>query len=74
MPTQKNPKLRHAKVTLGEELLTIKEIAALDRCSERTVRRAIDAGLLKAIRVGPGGRLLRITRAAHQAYRMGLSG
>ena len=53
-------------------LLTVREIAALDRCSEKTVRRAIDAGLLKAIRVGPGGRLLRITRAAHAAYRMGL--
>jgi excisionase family DNA binding protein len=56
----------------GEELLTIKEIAALDRCSEKTVRRAIDAGLLQAIRIGPGGRLLRVTRTAHQTYRLGL--
>jgi excisionase family DNA binding protein len=72
MTTQKNPKSQHAKATPVEELLTIKEIAALDRCCEKTVRRAIDAGLLKAIRLGPGGRLLRITKAAHQAYRMGL--
>lgn len=50
-------------------LLTVREIAALDNCSEKTVRRAINAGLLPAIRVGPGGRLLRISKAAHMAYR-----
>jgi len=53
-------------------LLTVKEVATLDRCSEKTVRRAIDAGLLQAIRIGPGGRLLRVTRVAHQTYRLGL--
>ena len=51
------------------QLMTVKEVAALDRCSEKTVRRAIAAGLLEAIRVGPGGRLLRISRSAHSAYR-----
>jgi excisionase family DNA binding protein len=51
------------------ELLTVQEIAALDRCSEKTVRRAIGAGMLQALRVGPGGRLLRITRQAHEVYR-----
>ncbi len=45
------------------------EVARLDGCSERTVRRAIKAGLLQAIRIGPGGRLLRVTREAHEAYR-----
>lgn len=50
-------------------LLTVKRVAELDNCSEKTVRRAIDAGLLEAIRVGPGGRLLRIDPAAHAAYR-----
>lgn len=50
-------------------LLTVQEIAALDRCSVKTVRRAIDAGLLPALRVGPGGRLLRVTPANHAAYR-----
>lgn len=49
--------------------MTVKEVAALDRCSEKTVRRAIAAGLLEAIRVGPSGRLLRISRSAHSAYR-----
>ncbi|MEH6647572.1 helix-turn-helix domain-containing protein [Sulfitobacter sp.] len=50
-------------------LLTVKEVAALDSCSEKTVRRAITAGLLVALRVGPGARLLRIDPAAHAAYR-----
>jgi excisionase family DNA binding protein len=50
-------------------LLTVRQIAALDGCSEKTVRRAITAGVLHAIRVGPGGRLLRVSRAAHKAYR-----
>ena len=50
-------------------LLTVREIAALDNCSEKTVRRAIRTGQLQAIRVGPGGRLIRITQAAHKAYR-----
>ena len=48
---------------------TVREIARLECCSEKTVRRAIEAGLLEAYRTGPGGRLLRITRAAHEAYR-----
>ena len=52
-------------------LLTVRQVAALDGCSEKTVRRAIQAGLLTAIRIGPGGRLLRITREAHRTYRLG---
>lgn len=61
-----------AKSTIcGEQpLFTIKEIAALDGVSEKTVRRAIKSGQLIAIRIGPGGRLLRISRQAHAAYRM----
>lgn len=50
-------------------LLTVREVAELDGCSEKTVRRAIDAGLLEAVRIGPGGRLLRIDPAAHALYR-----
>lgn len=50
-------------------LMTVKETAELDNTSEKTVRRAIAAGLLEAVRVGPGGRLLRIDPAAHAAYR-----
>ena len=50
-------------------LLTVQEVALLDRCSEKTVRRAIAAGQLRALRVGPGGRLIRINPADHAAYR-----
>ncbi len=53
----------------SEALLTVREIAELDGCSEKTVRRAISAGLLEVVRVGPGGRLVRIEPAAHRAYR-----
>lgn|GEM_PF-4455556 len=55
----------------AQQLLTVKQVAELDCCSEKTVRRAIDAGLLPALRVGPGGRLLRIDPASHAAYRQG---
>jgi len=50
--------------------MTVKDVALLDNCSEKTVRRAIDAGLLEVMRVGPGGRLIRIDPRAHNAYRM----
>ena len=53
----------------GRALLSVRDVARLDGCSERTVRRAIAAGLLAAIRIGPGGRLLRISPGAHAAYR-----
>jgi excisionase family DNA binding protein len=49
--------------------MTVKEVARLDNCSEKTVRRAIDAGLLAVVRLGPGGRLVRIDPAAHRVYR-----
>lgn len=54
----------------GQAAMTVKDVAELDSVSEKTVRRAIKAGLLEVIRVGPGGRLIRITPAAHIAYRM----
>ncbi|MEI4263616.1 helix-turn-helix domain-containing protein [Roseovarius sp. D0-M9] len=60
-PLKKTDQPRH--------LLTVKRVAELDSCSEKTVRRAIAAGFLEAVRVGPGGRLLRIDPAAHAAYR-----
>ena len=51
------------------QLMTVADVAFLDQCSEKTVRRAIDAGLLEVVRIGPGGRLMRIDPAAHAAYR-----
>lgn len=52
-----------------EPLLTVRDVALRDNVSEKTVRRAIAAGLLRALRVGPGGRLIRIDPADHDAYR-----
>lgn len=63
------PQNPNKKTDQPRQLMTVKEVAALDGCSEKTVRRAIAVGLLEAIRVGPGGRLLRIDPAAHAAYR-----
>lgn len=63
------PQNPNKKTDLPRHLMTVKDVAEADNCSEKTVRRAIKAGLLEAIRVGPGGRLLRIDPAAHAAYR-----
>ena len=52
-----------------DRLLTLRGVAELDQVSERTVRRAINAGLLDVIRVGVGGRLVRIHPNAHRPYR-----
>jgi len=60
---------RKAEAIDIQSLLTIRDVAELDGCSVKTVRRAIAAGLLEVIRIGPGGRLLRIEPAAHRAYR-----
>lgn len=53
----------------SRQLLTVRQVAVLDSCSEKTVYRAIKAGLLPVIRIGPGGKLIRITKAGHMAYR-----
>jgi len=58
-----------AKTNSSRTLLTVRDVALLDGCSEKTVRRAIAAGRLRALRVGPGGRLIRIHPADHAAYR-----
>lgn len=50
-------------------LLTVKEVARLDACSEKTVRRAIAEGLLEVVRIGPGERAIRISLEAHAPYR-----
>lgn len=69
----KSPKTQskpvHQSIPNEERTLTVSEVAELDRCSEKTVRRAIAAGLLEATRIGPGKRLLRITPAAFLEYR-----
>jgi len=65
-----------ARVVLGnktDRLLTVSNVAELDHVSEKTVRRAIAAGLLDIMRVGPGKRLIRIHPDAHAAYRRSLN-
>lgn len=57
------------KSDLPRHLLTVKEVAELDGCSEKTVRRAVAAGLLEVVRIGPTKHALRIDPAAHAAYR-----
>ena len=63
------PAQTHKKTDKPRTLLTVRQVAELDNCSEKTVRRAIASGLLEALRIGPGERLLRIDPAAHAAYR-----
>lgn len=41
-------------------LLTIQEVAEQLACCERTVRRAIDAGKLRSVRLGKGGKSDRV--------------
>ena len=59
------------RVQPEDTLLTVKEIAVLDQCSEKTVRRAIALGLLASVRIGPAGHMIRVTASAHRAYRLG---
>ena len=60
-PNKKSNQPRH--------LMTVKDVAQADNCSVKSVRRAIAAGLLEVVHVGPSGRLIRIDPAAHAAYR-----
>lgn len=68
--TPGRPKVRStAGDATADVLLTVRDVAALDRCSEKTVRRAIDAGRLRVVRIGVDGRLIRIRKSDHAAYR-----
>lgn len=62
---------RKAEVNRPKTLLTIADVAALDGCCEKTVRRAIEAGQLRTVRIGPGRRSIRIHPDDHAAYRHG---
>lgn len=52
--------------------MTLADVAELDRTSVRTTRRAVAAELLEVLRVGPGGRLIRVTPEAYAAHRQRL--
>lgn len=45
-----------------KELMTVAEVAALYGVHDVTIRRWIAKGLMGIVRVGPGGRVIRITR------------
>ena len=64
--------MTHPNPISRRPMLTISKIAILDSCSEKTVRRAINCGLLDILRIGPSGRSIRITEEAHALYRMRL--
>lgn len=50
------------------ELLTVAEVCAMTRLSKSSVHREIDAGEFGALRVGPKGGSIRVTRASVDAY------
>ena len=66
--------MKHQKPSGERPLFTVSDIAMQDSCSEKTVRRAIEAGLLQVVRIGPSGRAIRISHEAHVLYRMRLRG
>ena len=60
---------RNVKTDPITPLKTVKQVALEDNVSEKTVRRAITAGHLEVLRMGPGGRLTRSHPAQHESYR-----
>lgn len=52
----------------AEHRLTMQDVATRDQCSVKSVRRAIEMGLLEATRIGPSGRSIRITEGAYARY------
>jgi excisionase family DNA binding protein len=52
-----------------DPMLTLKEVAERDHCAVKTVKRAIDQGLLEAVRIGPTGRAIRVPEDAYARYR-----
>ncbi|RYE43918.1 MAG: DNA-binding protein [Hyphomicrobiales bacterium] len=63
----KKTSARSAEPTI-ERGYTVAEIAEIENCSEKTIRRAIAAGEIDVYRIGLG-RHIRITASAHAAYR-----
>lgn len=51
-----------------EKFYRTSEVAEQVGCSERTIRREIKRGVLKACRIGPGGRSPRIRESEIKRY------
>jgi excisionase family DNA binding protein len=60
--------------TADHEFLTVAEVARLLQCSEPTVRRRIRDGELPAVKLGRGRSVLRVPRAALEAWLYGDEG
>ena len=60
------PRVHLNKTDEPTRLLTVRDVAQLNNVSEKTVRRAVAAGLLDFVRLG---RLVRIEPRALEAYR-----
>jgi excisionase family DNA binding protein len=58
----------NALTTADHEFLTVADVARLLQCSEPTVRRRIRAGELPAVKLGRGRSVLRVPRAALEAW------
>ena len=54
--------------TTHDRLLTVKDLSDRMQVSDKTIRRLIDSGKLKAIWIGPGEGSLRVTEHAYQDY------
>lgn len=52
----------------GTKLLTVEEVAELLRVSKKLVYEWVSDGDLRAKRLGPGGRLIRISKADLDAF------
>ena len=51
--------------------MTIRETAERAQVCERTVRRWIEAGHLRSVRLGPSGRIVRVDERDWQAFERG---
>lgn len=56
------------KTAKAEALLTVEMVADRLICSTKTVRRLIAKGDLKAVRIGPCERLVRVSEQALAVY------
>ena len=51
-----------------DRLLTVKDLSGRMQVSDKTIRRMIDSGKLKAIWIAPEEGSLRVTQHAYQDY------
>ena len=52
----------------NDRLLTVDDVAERLGISSKTVRREIGSGALESVRIGPAGRLIRVSETALAVY------